>query len=641
MTKFPVWYILFFVLFLPGCILTEDSSSSVFGKLSPTPTPTPSPSPTPVPDESTDEEPSEDPIATPTPVSTPETTPTPTPTPTPVPTPNVTAFHLVRGSTGVFIRELVEGDIIDLNLHGTDLSIEAVATSTTEAVSFSMGTHNYSDSTSVFYLNGDFQSFSFSEASYSLSVTPSNTEATSAPQSLNFSVAYGIHDPSIYPVAQGCSVPQSVAAKNKWYIDPVNGLNTNTGDFNSPWQSLDWVIENKLHTKAANGSDIRATAPIKAGDIIYLRSGSHGALNLIDNTAVRQAFNEDFITIKAQAGHQPVITNVVLQGARKFVFDGIKFIKQNAGTVLFLDNHGFWGESADIIIANSTVVSVEDISSMNTASYISTAPTAVNSEANCTSVFRNSFKHVAYGIQASGSKVRIQENTIDGFSQDGIQVTGNDTRIIKNRIVNNLNVDANHDDGIQAFVFDGPGIEPPMVDLVIDSNTVIQETYPAKPFKGGLQGIGLFDGFFDNLQITNNLVIVEAQHGITVLGSNNPIIANNTALGPSGAAAWIYLGPHKNGTTSEGWNVRNNLAASVSVNGSMTGAGSTSNNISFGSSPLAHFQVVDFINQVFDLSLISSSSAVNGGSTIGTPLVDIIGQNRGISPDIGAYESDF
>lgn len=603
---------------LSGCSADSGGGGgSIAGLLAPSPTPSPTPSPSPTP--------------TPTPNSNPIL---PTPTPTPPPAPAISAFHLVHGTTGVFIRLLSANDTIDLNLHGTDLSIQAIANTATTQVSFVMGAHSLTDSASDFFLQGDNHKFTFGEQSYTLQATPASTTVnvtvTGSASSISFSVKKGIHDPSIYPVASGCPQPQSVDAKNKWYIDPVNGNMANTGGIDDPWSSLTTVIDTKLATKNGVGADVNAAAPVKPGDIIYLRSGNYGVIDLNDVTGLRQAYNTDFITIKAQVGHTPIFTHLFLQASSKFVFDGIKITKTAAGILFYAINHGFWGNIDNVIIANSNLISMEDISGYNAAAYVANTPHGVNVHGTCMTVYNNTIRNVAFGIQSSAQSASLQNNNIRGFGGDGIQFTGNNTIVKKNRIANNYDVDANHSDGIQSFI--GSGV---IENLIIDSNIIYEEDDPAKPFKGGLQGIGLFDGFYNNVVITNNVVVVEATHGIAIYGFNNLLIANNTVAG--GGTQHIFARHHKDNRPSDGWIIKNNLAELISIDSSFGGTGTSSNNIVY-TDPNDHFMAADYVNRIYDFSLKAISSALGAGTATDAPTVDITGANRGNPPDVGAYE---
>ena len=85
-----------------------------------------------------------------------------------------------------------------------------------------------------------------------------------------------------------------------------------------------------------------------------------------------------------------------------------------------------------------------------------------------------------------------------------------------------------------------------------------------------MQGIGCFDGFFEDWVVENNFVVTDHLHGISFYGMRNSRIGNNTVVdlndikpGPP----WIGATEHKDGTPSENVVVRNNLATDFSLEG--------------------------------------------------------------------------
>ena len=53
---------------------------------------------------------------------------------------------------------------------------------------------------------------------------------------------------------------------------------------------------------------------------------------------------------------------------------------------------------------------------------------------------------------------------------------------------------------------------------------------PNQPFRGTLQGLGCFDGFYIDWVIENNLVVTDHWHGISLCGAVNCRIVNNTVV---------------------------------------------------------------------------------------------------------------
>src|SRR5665647_3824912 len=86
-----------------------------------------------------------------------------------------------------------------------------------------------------------------------------------------------------------------------FYVDPVNGSMSNDGSQEHPWSTMQEVWEqNKIRTGTWSGYPNIAVknpdGPVHTGDTIYLLSGYHGKLTMID------AVNDDWITVKAAEG---------------------------------------------------------------------------------------------------------------------------------------------------------------------------------------------------------------------------------------------------------------------------------------------------------------------------------------------------
>jgi hypothetical protein len=102
--------------------------------------------------------------------------------------------------------------------------------------------------------------------------------------------------------------------------------------------------------------------------------------------------------------------------------------------------------------------------------------------------------------------------------------------------------------------------------VVIDSNYIQSQTVPNLPFAVALQGITIFDGFWENVSITNNVVLTSSLSGISIAGVNGLHIINNSVMNiPINGASqsliyWMYSGVTwitAGGTTHEGGTTRN------------------------------------------------------------------------------------
>ncbi|MCG8441644.1 MAG: right-handed parallel beta-helix repeat-containing protein, partial [Caulobacterales bacterium] len=243
-------------------------------------------------------------------------------------------------------------------------------------------------------------------------------------------------------------------------------------------------------------------------------------------------------------------------------------------------------------------------------------------------------------VQVDRARVTVSNNLVSNFAGDGMRGNGDFGLFEFNRIENSIFVDENHDDMFQAFVTP-VGSQGSITGVVLRNNVMISftEDHANPALRSPAQGIGCFDGFYDDWVVENNLVVVDHWHGITFEGARNVTIVNNTVIdmfdgepGPS----WILVADHKDGRASSGNVVQNNLVNS-SVMVDDPSIATEWNNLS-----------VDDVNDYFldadgfDFRLRAGSPAVDAGRDAGAPATDITGAARpqGAAVDVGAYEFD-
>jgi len=257
--------------------------------------------------------------------------------------------------------------------------------------------------------------------------------------------------------------------------------------------------------------------------------------------------------------------------------------------------------------------------------------------------------NVKMGIDIGGTFNTIKGNRIQNFTIDGMRALGNDILIENNYISDNYNIDDNHDDGIQSFTY-----ADPIARVTVRGNKIVETTDPNRPFKGSLQGIGCFDGMFEDWLIENNVVVVNQYHGIALYGAINCKIINNTVLDQkpdqTPASTWITIEPHKKYANEldpdlkayyQGRDnlVRNNLASFIIDS---PRAGTFDNNKALASIDFAIY----FVNYPFDLHLKAGSPAIDAGTNTGASTFDADGVARPVDGDgngssivdWGAYE---
>ncbi|MES2253736.1 MAG: right-handed parallel beta-helix repeat-containing protein [Pseudomonadota bacterium] len=393
------------------------------------------------------------------------------------------------------------------------------------------------------------------------------------------------------------------------------------------------------------------------GDTISLMSGDYGELKIMTPN------RGGFITIAAAPGQAPKFTKIFVKSSH-WRLTGL--------TVSGFSSNGLYkngstahkplvtiGDSDNIIFEHNTVQSQAgnyawqpEISGVASPTAVSQGIYAVQSF--CVSIIDNQISNVWDGMAVGGDQngnngkyFLVSDNTIHDFSADGIDHTGSHMRIENNHIFNGHNVCDNkciHMDGIQGWNWNNrPGLLN--TDIVISNNEIVVQTDP-KLFMPAdtLQGITIFNGNWDGVQIINNVIIANAYHGITVYGVRNVSIINNTVIPTNPQRhTWItsWSGKDYPAGTPISAIVRNNVAADASVN---------KTDLAQGVSPPDHnlnvknpgdfedlFVKFDLEHFVFDLHPSKRSDARGEGSSEGAPTTDIEGHTRKTPIDIGAY----
>jgi parallel beta-helix repeat protein len=133
--------------------------------------------------------------------------------------------------------------------------------------------------------------------------------------------------------------------------------------------------------------------------------------------------------------------------------------------------------------------------------------------------------------------------------------------VIKNIFVGARDGDANHDDGIQVFLFNvGTGT---VRNVALRGNIILERERDDLPLRNSLQGIGCFDGPLVNFTVEKNVVCTNHYHGISLYDAQGCTIQDNTCFSRWAAGRmrpWVMLGQKKK--QAGGNTVRNNLAHS-------------------------------------------------------------------------------
>jgi len=438
----------------------------------------------------------------------------------------------------------------------------------------------------------------------------------------------------------------SISFGATFYVDPINGDINNDGSYDHPWSTLKEVLENNKieSTKPQNhpyamGDPLvvkNPGAPVKAGDTIMLRDGFHGTIYAVEY------YHTDTITIEAQPGHTPTLGTIELRSGCKWILRGLRISPSyessyNPKTLINFSSHGWTGPSYDCVVEDCVAFSVWDTSIWDLDDWNNLACNGISLPGPDMIARNNHLKNVNFGITVTGENCRVQGNLVENFAGDGLRGLGDYGTFEYNTIKNCYDVNENHDDGFQSWSVGEGGVGTGTVyGIVLRGNTIINYEDENQPYRGTLQGIGCFDGMFEDWVIENNVVYVDHWHGITLSGAVNSRIVNNTVVdinsqtpGPS----WIRISDHKNGTPSSGCIIRNNLTTALSIGEGVT----EDHNMILAFENYTGYFINPF---VYDFHLTKGCSAIDAGTDTLAPVMDKDKKRRprGKNWDIGAYE---
>jgi hypothetical protein len=253
--------------------------------------------------------------------------------------------------------------------------------------------------------------------------------------------------------------------------------------------------------------------------------------------------NPSFITIAAAPGQTPVLTQLSITGGNKWAFRGLTIQSINTTGQFMTGYNGvyndywlvnFMGPHNNIIFDNNHLLSQPNVSTWSMADWQSKRASGIaDSAGTCIAITNNMLQNVGFGMESQGGdKVLIGNNSVDHFSDDGLDWGSSDMLIVGNAITNSVeDGDGFHRDGMQGQPYTSTATN---YNVTIKNNTIIRITDPANPFPSELQGIDVFDGIWSNLVVDHNVVITHATQGIGFYGVRHITLTNNIVLADSG-----------------------------------------------------------------------------------------------------------
>jgi len=340
--------------------------------------------------------------------------------------------------------------------------------------------------------------------------------------------------------------------ENSFFIDPINWKDENNWSINSPWKSLQNVVDtwkiktqkwNKLPYKKDSSYlvDINLDWIISPWDTIYLKNWNHWDLFIQD------FHNKSPIIIKSYPGHTAILNSIFIRSSSNWTIDWLKLIRKNDKKIKFtmLEDHSWRWPINDITIENS-IISTSD----NTKNWWKKdwdwANSGIDSDAHNLIVRNNYIYNIAFAIDSFWNNALIENNTIDMFSFDAFRLLWSNSTIRYNLVKNSIHTwNPNHDDFLQSWSRKCV----PVVNNIIDSNIIIYYENKDMEFQTKYQWIWLFDGHFINWKIINNVVFIEHWHWISAYKAKDFEIKNNTVIArdfDSDMIPWILLSSKDN-----------------------------------------------------------------------------------------------
>ena len=418
-------------------------------------------------------------------------------------------------------------------------------------------------------------------------------------------------------VAAGCDVPSDRFA-HAYYVDPATGSMSNDGSQSAPWRTLSEVFSDGLIYSAQTPHGI-----VKPGDVIYLRSGNHGAVTA--NVA-----NAGFITVTGEAGASPVITQLTESTGSHWVFERIIFRDEAPGPDSYIRLVNLWGGD-NIVLRKNLLETQPDVSAWTAQDWQNKGVQGIDDRATCATFQGNVLHNLRTGMGISADNALVQGNVIDNFADDAMDIPASNL-VIKGNLIENSHAigDGIHTDAVQGWTIGGATNH----DILVDSNMILVSTVPNPPLPNpGLQGIDEFDGKWRNFTVTNNVVVTSAWHGIALYGVSGARIVNNTVLATSTNTTWIGVFDSKTGTAPQNNIVRNNIATTYNL----ATSGVTADHNLKASRPHSLFVRFDLPAASYDLHLAPGSAAIGAGTALDAPPYDITGRPRVPPIDDGAY----
>ncbi len=266
-----------------------------------------------------------------------------------------------------------------------------------------------------------------------------------------------------------------------------------------------------------------------SGDTIVLaKAGNYGDISIVNQSGIRITSKSKQLSIQATLSINGASSEVIIENLNLWNDNTSK--KQ---IVLV-------GKQSRSVIIRHCILSSSPVS-MNTLrdKFSGEAKNWINGIrvlADDCDISNNILVNVKLGIQANGSKTVLQNNIIQYFSDDAIRVQQHDIKILKNHIYDSVMSqpgETGHHDAIKLVPPENRFNAGELRGVEIIANVIRSQgrnTYVPKHLQGVLQGISGTDGYFIDLIISDNSLVLNSDHGIVLYGAKNLQLSNNKVI---------------------------------------------------------------------------------------------------------------
>jgi len=224
----------------------------------------------------------------------------------------------------------------------------------------------------------------------------------------------------------------NIAGGATYYLDAVNGSDSNPGSSEQPWKTL-----NRAYTWYTGEGP-----KVQEGDTVYFRNGNYGTFREnTDDGSGRLFYRNDWITYKAAAGHTPTLYHIDISNSDKWapIEHGRSYLKFEGFNIQHAVGCNF---TSYFEIRDCNVTTAPYELEGYYAPYVSPSSHCISVKTSHYVTIENNIIHQAYrgiGLVDGCNNATIRGNEIYYLSEDGI-VTGTTTNLtIENNTIYNHN----------------------------------------------------------------------------------------------------------------------------------------------------------------------------------------------------------